>query len=198
MIPVFPWIWTDMRKSEFLHIIRAAAGITDCNQFLVVGSQAILGHFLDRDNDFQFWESRELDIVPMPFDQCLADVIEGSIGELSAFDGTFGVHAHGVGPETAVFPEGWEDRAARTDVFGVNVIVPSPEDLAIAKYVAGREKDHAFIASMWEAGLLDYDFMRQLIRELPEREETTGILLEELEKRMDADSLLVLKERPGP
>lgn len=187
-----------MRKSEFLHIIRAAAGITDCNQFLVIGSQAILGHFLNQDDDFQFWESRELDIVPMPFDQCLADVIEGSIGELSAFDDTFGVHAHGVGPETAVFPEGWEDRATMADVSGVNVIVPSPEDLAIAKYVAGREKDHAFIASMWETGLLDYDLMRRLAHERPKREETAGISPEELEKRMDADSLRVLKERPGP
>jgi hypothetical protein len=35
-----------------------------------------------------------------------ADLIDGSIGELSPFHGTFGYYAHGVGPETALRPSG--------------------------------------------------------------------------------------------
>ncbi len=35
-----------------------------------------------------------------------ADLIDGSIGELSPFHETFGYYAHGLGPETAALPAG--------------------------------------------------------------------------------------------
>lgn len=37
-------------------------------------------------------------------------IIDGSIGELSAFHDTFGYYAQDVGPETATLPAGWVDR----------------------------------------------------------------------------------------
>ncbi len=36
-----------MNRSQFEHILRAAAAITDENDIVVVGSQAILGQFPD-------------------------------------------------------------------------------------------------------------------------------------------------------
>ena len=39
-----------------------------------------------------------------------ADLIDGSIGELSAFQETFGYYAQGVTPETAILPTGWRGR----------------------------------------------------------------------------------------
>jgi hypothetical protein len=42
--------------------------------------------------------------------QELTDLIDGTIGELSMFQDTHGIYAHGVGKETAVLPAGWEDR----------------------------------------------------------------------------------------
>src|SRR2546428_291249 len=72
-----------------------------------------------------------------------ADLIDGSIGELSPFHETFGYYAQGVGPETATVPPGWESRlvvvrsAATRGATGLCLEV---HDLALSKYVALREK----------------------------------------------------------
>ena len=51
----------------------------------------------------------ELDIYPRDRPE-LSDDIEGSLGRYSHFDQTFGYHADGVGPDTALLPAGWESR----------------------------------------------------------------------------------------
>jgi hypothetical protein len=43
-----------------------------------------------------------------------ADLIDGSIGELSMFQAAFGYYARGVTPSTAVLPKGWRKRLAAT------------------------------------------------------------------------------------
>src|SRR5437763_1568132 len=42
--------------------------------------------------------------------------IDGAIGDGSPFDSTFGYYAHGVGPETATAPAGWQERLVRVEV----------------------------------------------------------------------------------
>ena len=42
-----------------------------------------------------------------------ADLIDGSIGEASLFQETFGFYAHGVSVTTALLPRGWEQRLVR-------------------------------------------------------------------------------------
>jgi len=41
----------------------------------------------------------------------MVNMIDGNLGELSAFHGTFGFYVHGVPIDTAVLPTGWEERA---------------------------------------------------------------------------------------
>jgi hypothetical protein len=53
--------------------------------------------------------SNEADMYPRNRPE-LADLIEGSIGELSKFDEMYGYYAQGVSPKTAILPRGWEDR----------------------------------------------------------------------------------------
>ena len=53
--------------------------------------------------------TREADIYPMAAPE-KADEIDAAIGEGSQFDVTYGYYAHGVGPETAVLPDGWKGR----------------------------------------------------------------------------------------
>ena len=52
-----------MKIEALRHVIRASAGVTGYKKFLILGSQAILGHCLDKDYDFSFHESMELDSV---------------------------------------------------------------------------------------------------------------------------------------
>jgi hypothetical protein len=77
----------------------------------------------------------------------LADAIDGAIGELSAFHDTYGYYAQGVGPETATLPAKWIERVIPVQSEGTGQAVGlclEAHDLAISKYVAGREKDLSF------------------------------------------------------
>ena len=50
----------------------------------------------------------------------LADRIDGAIGEGSQFHQTYGYYAQGVGPETALLPQGWINRVHRVQSAATN------------------------------------------------------------------------------
>src|SRR6266496_567678 len=96
-----------MKRSELEHIIRASSAIAEDKEIIAVGSQAILGQFPNA--PAELLRSVELDVFPKNRpDRSI--VIDGAIGEQSVFHHTFGYYAHGVGPETALLPVGWEQR----------------------------------------------------------------------------------------
>jgi hypothetical protein len=137
-----------MQRHELEHIVRASAGITGRHRFIIVGSQAVLGQFPDAPGELLV--SREADIY-CPDDPDATDLIDGSIGELSPFEQTFRYYAHGVGPETAIVPAGWEARLVPVHsefTGGATAFCLEVHDLAISKLVAGREKDFDFVASL--------------------------------------------------
>ena len=90
-----------MRHRELKHIIRAASAVAEDNELVVVGSQAILGQFPSAPKSLLI--SREADLYPRTPPE-RGDEIEGSLGDGSYFDATFGYYAHAVGPETAITP----------------------------------------------------------------------------------------------
>jgi hypothetical protein len=92
-----------MTREELEHIIRASADVTDQYEFVIVGSQSILGPVPHPEDVFTV--SAEADIYPLHAPE-LAEKIEGALGEGSAFHETHGYYAQGVGPETAVLPQG--------------------------------------------------------------------------------------------
>ena len=96
-----------MRRPELEHVIRAAGSIVNSRCLVIIGSQAILGQFPDA--PAVFLRSIEADVYPQD-DPAKAEIIEGAMGEESPFHIHFGYYAHGVGPETAVLPPGFEDR----------------------------------------------------------------------------------------
>lgn len=137
-----------MNRSELEHILRACREITGETDFVVVGSQSILGRHPDAPRALR--KSMELDVFPK-YRPDLADEIEGSLGALSLFDQTFGYHADGVGPETAVLPCGWEDRLVpvRSEkTRGATGWCLDPYDLAYSKLAAGRPKDLGYVAGL--------------------------------------------------
>ena len=137
-----------MKRADLEHILRASRQITGEDDFILLGSQSILGKWPDAPRALRV--SMELDIYPR-YRPELADLIEGSLGQLSQFDATFGYHADGVGPETAVLPPDWESRLipVRTEqTGGATGWCLDPYDLAFAKLAAGRSKDLEFVASL--------------------------------------------------
>ena len=137
-----------MNRNQLEHILRAAGAITGRTEWVIIGSQAILGPVPNAPEDLT--ASEELDLYA-PGDEHASDLIDGSIGERSPFHETFGYYAHGVGAETAVLPPRWQDRAVliRSNATGgVSGICPHPSDLAVSKLAAWREKDRDFVAAL--------------------------------------------------
>lgn len=142
-----------MQRHQLEHIIRASAGITGADQFVIVGSQAVLGQYPHAPEELLL--SVEADVFSLR-DPADSDLIEGSIGEGSPFHQTFGYYAHGVGADTAVLPSGWKDRlipVRNSNTGGGTGLCLEIHDLAVSKLVAGREKDVGFVAALLRHGL---------------------------------------------
>ena len=150
-----------MTRDQLEHIVRAAAYIVDDDELIIVGSQAVLGQFPDAPP--ALLHSNEADVYPRNKPE-LADVIDGSIGELSPFHETFGYYAHGVGPSTAILPEGWRERLVpirNANTRGATGWCLEIHDLIISKLVAGREKDLDFVREAARHRLVDEAILRQ-------------------------------------
>jgi hypothetical protein len=149
-----------VNRQQLEHVIRAAAAIAEDDEIVVIGSQSILGAFPNAPAPLLV--SMEADVFPRRHPD-RADLIEGAIGEGSLFHETFGYYAQGVGPETAVLPSGWEHRLVRIsnpNTHGATGLALEPHDLAMAKYVAAREKDGDFLRTAASSGLLNVATLR--------------------------------------
>ena len=137
-----------MHRQQLEHIIRAAAGITGASEFVIIGSQAVLGQFPEAPDELLV--SIEADVFSLR-DPADSDLIDGSIGEGSPFHQTFGYYAHGVSQETAVLPTGWRERLVpvrNQNTGGGTGLCLEIHDLAVSKLVVGREKDVDFIGGL--------------------------------------------------
>jgi hypothetical protein len=169
-----------MTREQLEHVLRAAAAIAQENSLVVVGSQAILLPFPDAPADLLV--SREVDLYPALHPE-RADLIDGAIGALSSFDETFGYHADGVGPETAVMPSDWMSRASLHYIGDVTAICPEVHDLAVSKCVAGRDKDGDFVRTLLRESMIDIVTLLARIRLLDRREHPVDAIVAWAERR---------------
>ena len=145
-----------MKREQLEHLIRAAGAITGSRRLIVIGSQSILGTFPFGAPE-RAYLSREADLIPVDAPD-KSDVISVVLGEYSPFDQSFGYFGDGVDLETARLPSNWQDRLVPIENANTNGYVGlclEPHDLLIAKYFAGREKDHEFCAALVAARLVD-------------------------------------------
>ena len=165
-------------------MIAAAANVTGEDEFVVIGSQAILGSYPDAPESML--RSMEADIYPARR-PAHADEIDGALGDGSNFHRSFGYYAHGVGPETARAPAGWQQRLVRVQVpprrasdRSPIALCLEPHDLVLAKCVAGRDRDWEFAREALRARLVDPDQLLERIASLPvspdERTQIRGML----------------------
>jgi hypothetical protein len=156
-----------MTRAQLEHILRAAGALTQERDIVILGSQAILGTFPDAPDEVR--RSMEADAFPLEAPE-KADLIDGTIGELSPFHETYGYYAHGIAPESAALPEGWRERLVRVSTpatQGVTGFCLAPEDLAAGKLAAGREKDIDFVKALLRHRLIEIGRLRSRIALLP-------------------------------
>ncbi len=153
-----------MTREDLEHVIRASGDITNQYEFVILGSQSMLGSVPNPEEVFTV--SMEADIYPLQAHE-LADKIDGAIGEGSQFHRSFGYYAQGVGPETATLPKDWMQRVHRVQNSNTNGRVGyclDVLDLFLAKAAAGREKDREFCMALFEYG---YVTLAQALKMVP-------------------------------
>ena len=156
-----------MTRDQLEHIIRAASVIADDDEIVVIGSQAILGSYPDAPASLRM--SVEADVYPRNHPE-RAELIDGSIGELSPFHDTYGYYAQGVGPDTAVLPAGWQARLVLVhspNTRGARGLCLEPNDLTLSKLVPFREKDEHFSREAIAHHMLDKSVLLQRLQTVP-------------------------------
>lgn len=156
-----------MTRDELEHIIRASGDITDQYEFMVIGSQSILGPVPNPEAIFTM--SAEADIYPLQAPE-LAEKIEGAIGEGSQFHETYGYYAQGVGPETAILPAGWINRVHRVQNVATGDRVGyclDVIDLFMSKAAAARDKDREFCVALLTHGYVTQTQALDLVSQMP-------------------------------
>jgi len=156
-----------VRIDELEHVIRAAAVVAREPDIVVIGSQAILA--TDREAPSPLNASMEADVYPREHPERAID-IDGALGEYSRFHETFGYYAHGVGPETAKAPAGWQTRLIpihNENTRGATGWCIEPDDLVLSKLAAGREKDLTFARAAIARGLVNPGELRSRVAGMP-------------------------------
>lgn len=151
-----------MKKHQLDHVLRAAGKITGQKQFVIVGSQSLHGTFPDLPDEIV--ASAEVDLIAKG-DATRTEWLN-AIGQDSPFHEQYGYYADPVEEGTATLPTGWKGRLvnlAPGDTEGVRGLCLEPHDLAIAKYVARREKDLDFNRALAQRGIIDKERLLQLL-----------------------------------
>jgi hypothetical protein len=159
-----------MKKRQVDHVLRAAGRITGEKQFIIIGSQSLHGKHPDIADDIV--RSAEVDLI-VKRDASRTEWLN-AIGQDSKFHEQFGYYADSVDESTATLPKGWKGRLvnlAAGDTGGVTGLCLDPHDLAIAKYVAGREKDVVFTRELARGGIVSIDRLLALLDQTPVSEE---------------------------
>jgi hypothetical protein len=109
------------------------------------------------------------------------------LGDGSRFHQTYGYYAHGVGPETALAPAGWQQRLVIVDVPArltsdrqPVALCLEPHDLVLAKCAAGRSRDWVYAEAALAAGFVSAPTLLTRVDDLPldaaDRERVRGAL----------------------
>ena len=159
-----------MNRAQFEDAIRAVGAILGETEVLVIGSQAI--HASTDEPIPEAERSIEVDVSSLEDeDGRKADLIDGSIGELSVFQDTFGHFAQSVTPRTAALPHGWRQRLVpyRTAATsGVTALCQEPHDLWLSKAIAGRDKDWEFCRALLQRSLVNLPTLRKRLDQVPD------------------------------
>jgi hypothetical protein len=154
-----------VKRADLEHLIRASSTIVDDDELIVMGSQAVLAQFPEAPEEML--RSDEADIYPKNKPERW-ELIDGSIGELSAFHDTFGYYAQGIEEGVATLPKGWKERLiplSTPATRGATGFCLELHDLLISKYVANREKDRRYCSAAARASLAQRVLLEERLSE---------------------------------
>lgn len=156
-----------MKKSQLELALRAAGRVARDRDFIIFGSQSILGTVTRPPK--ACLASQELDLYPRNHPQALPMIVS-ALGRRSSFSRENGFFVDCVSPDLAAFPEGWTERLTpfrtrRTG--GVTGWCVELHDVAASKLAAAREKDLNYVRALLGAKLLRPLVLENRITTLP-------------------------------
>jgi hypothetical protein len=175
-----------MKKQQLDHVLRAAGRITGEKQFVIIGSQSLHGKYPDLPDAILL--SAEVDLIASRRPE--QTELLNEIGVASPFHQSFGYYADPVDAATAVLPRGWKGRLVNLppgDTDGVKGLCLEPHDLAIAKYVARREKDIVFTRELARRGLVKRETLLERLAQTQVSETVRARILDDISMDFGAD-----------
>ena|ERR1700730_11683702 len=155
-----------MKKQELDHVLLAVGRITREKQFIIIGSQALHGKYPDLADDII--KSAQVDLLAAKSPKRTEWL--NAVGVYSQFHEACGYYADPVDEKTATLPRGWKSRLVTLppgNTEGVKGLCLEPHDLAIAKYVAFREKDLIFTRELARRGIVSEQRLLSLLYQTP-------------------------------
>jgi hypothetical protein len=155
-----------MKKQELDQLLRAAGESTGEKQFINIGSQSLHARYPNLPDEILL--SAEVDLIAKKNPEKTESLY--FIGVYSRFHETHGYYADPVDESTAILPKGWKSRLVNLppgDTQGVSGLCLDPHDLAIAKYVARREKDIVFTRALVTRKIVEKARLLALLAKTP-------------------------------
>lgn len=146
----------ELSRSSIAHVARAVHQITGRNQLVLVGSAALIAAYGEDKLPSGMLQTGDVDIFALdaPDDEKFSDQV-GQIGISSSFEQEYNYFPDGVSRYTAMMPDDWQDRATRRLLDEITLFVPDPNDIAISKICAWRERDRHWVDEALEFELID-------------------------------------------
>ncbi|NKR30071.1 hypothetical protein GS966_25720 [Rhodococcus hoagii] len=150
-----------MNREELGRAIKAACANLDESPVVVLGSQSILGSYDTTELPEVAFYSREVDILPLsgitnpPAVEEKLLMLDARLGENSPFHEHHGFYVEGIHKDVVVLPRHWDSRLVHftvadgsSELYGRTGLCLDPIDLCVSKCIAGRPKDHEFVAAL--------------------------------------------------
>ena len=156
-----------MKRTQLELALRVASDLAREREFIIIGSQAILG--LMRNPPSACLKSMELDLYPKHQFQAVL-LINSKMGPRSRFAENSGFFVDCVDPGLATLPDGWIERLVpfRTKkTGGATGWCLELHDLALAKLAAGRPKDLRYIRALLRHKLVRPEIIESRLNDMP-------------------------------
>lgn len=153
-----------MNRSHLHALLSKAKELSGHQEFVIVGSLAILGAVVDPPEAMVM--SIDVDTY-MKADPDRTGELAEALGQGSPFEDEHGYYLDPVSPNLPSFPEGWQERLILIDFGDVRAFFVDPNDVAVSKYIRGDERDMRWLREGLNSGLLRLDTIERRMGSAP-------------------------------
>lgn len=153
-----------MNRLQLHALLREAQRLSGHQEFVIVGSLAILGAVADPPDAMVM--SIDVDTY-MKADPGGTGALRAALGQGSPFEDEHGYYLDPVSPYLPSFPEGWQDRLILIEFEDVRAYFVEPNDVAVSKYIRGDQRDMRWLREGLRSGLLNMDTIERRIGSAP-------------------------------